>query len=1116
MAATGHGGLQMRYLARPVSKYHAAYQRAVHVGFNDQVSAEPTKATGQTEPDDSSDVDVPAIAAGVTVSVVLLIIAGVALYIWYRKKFPVRMIIGKDFGKFTNPAYSRKSSTATLTRQDSFEKEIQKMSAEKCVSHDNHVDLSDEQEYQPTSGLTMLGSIGLREGLDDLDSPEMKKRFYTKQRKKVVPGPKVVIEEEEEGEKGKVTNISDSSSDTSDTSSTEEKNSASDENSDGEGFRPVTDAPKIKRKRISTYLNEVLDRQNSHDSSYVDEQDGPGISSDTGVVPGSVDVVVHAEKQQMTDKEMPDNDEQSNNEELVEVRVSSDVPSANDAVEQNEIDENAKGVSKPDRPLLKLGIQGLNFTDDVDDNEGSQSSTSTDEDNKTEESMKTQNDLIVENGKETNFTTAEIMTEVNNLLQQETKSSFESIGKSEPINESGQVEHIVVLPDVTEVDDVEGEHETFSVPEESNALTCGKFSDEKEMLIVGIPDVSEISAVLTDIANETEASSKQDAAEVSSVPSLLDEIQLEGVNLTNDTYRGATYGQMSDMQPESAAVDIATERISEEPEELAHKKEDHTVPNQDIVGYLTRDEMRELTARTKSFGEDSLSSVYSGEIVEEDLPVAEIAEQDYFSSGLSLDETDSLEIPYKNKAEVQFERLIQDIEKHSNSSDVEEGGEVTENADQEDETTKTEQSVISFDSSPFDSIPNECNGETSDFLPLVDHSKSNNSQTLTIAPSSDERFANSSTKQPFIDFSSFEEKNISIDKSSSAQPTSLLMSGFDMGESSTDVQNQLNVLKIPPDEHLLNASSAEDDSDDSKESNEDLMEYVVNPDVNGEGIADDEEDDDQIDELQLTTESGGKGRRTSVTLENPSFDTLDFSKFQQNTSDAKLDDNDKESDVEARMKPTALGRRESVSLDNPFYDTNDQVLPEPQQKGEKLRVIQVSNLLVTPPTSSSESSSEDTESETGSGGEYQVNPSSDREDEDLKTTSKFEKELQYPDLPEGVVNFLSFDSESERANATESKPTLTSLLGIDPRESTKLEPVESDVSSLDSATLKEIEDISSDSEASNKGHGLASSTASASAPKKFSLSSISRKFKSSFKTTAKPDLKTGDNDIVDV
>lgn len=1107
VAVTGHGGVQMWYQARPISEYHAAYQRAARIGFNDQVSVEPTKATGQTRDDNGSGVDVAAIAAGVTVTVIVLIVVGVGIYIWYRKKYPVRMIIGKDFGKFTNPAYNRKTSTATLTRPDSFEKEIQKMASETCVSHDNPVDLSDEQEYQPTAGLTLLGSLGIREGLDDLDSPEIKKRNNTRQRRKIVPSTKVVIEEEEEADKDEVKKISDSSDSSS---SDNEKSDASDENSDGEGFRPVTDAPKIKRKRVSAYLNEVLDRQSSQDSA---DGDADCTIKEEMIPSDGTDKVLHIQQhnQKQNEEVMPIKEGEVNTNDAVD--ESADDQNDNDAVEQNE--EN-KHVSAPDRPMtvLKLGSQDFKFTDEG----SSQSSTSLEEDDIKEESSKTENNPTPDTKhEEVDFTPEEIITEVNNLLQKEAQFSNDNTVQLCSDVDVNKHESASDHPKDTEkeINEIKATINETSGSEQVDEVGRGNFPDGNELSTNEVDMLSESTDLMNEVSNEYN--------NTSTIPSLLGEIQQDSVDQLNDS--NGSHHNMAEIQTDAAVIPTVSESTTGALDGI----DQNTHINHEIIGYLTKDEMREFTARSKSFGEDSIDSVYSGEMVEVDNPVAEIPEQE-FSSGLSIDETDNLEVPYKSKAELQFEKLIHDIDNSSSSADIEKVDNVIEIVNQEEIRSEKEETLISPDLSAGNPTNGE-GGETSDFISHFDNSDKTVSQTVNASLSPFEEFGNVTENiptQPLLELSFVGDTNISR-VNPLVQPVKLLMSGFDIGESSTDTHSE-----ISPDNQIGNESNSEDDSDSSKMSDKNVIEYIINPETL-ETSDEEDEDDDHVDELQRITEAGGKGKRRSISLENPLFDTLDFSQFQQNSLDSKQEDSDKESENDTEMKPSLIRRRESVSLDNPFFDTDDHEVQTQPHQGEKLKVIQVSNLLITPPTSSNESSDEDSDSETGSVGEYQINPPSDHEEnqfsdrEDNASSKQAENALygqsndpskhqqqQPPDigLPVGVMDFSALEQQSGHANNLENTIPLHIPSVFDHRKKVNLDAPESDVSSLDSTTMKEIDNLSSDSEASNQDNGKAQ--ANAPAQKRFSLSSISRKLKSSFKTTGKSDLQTGDNDMVDV
>jgi len=58
------------------------------------------------------------IIVGILVPIILIGIAGLIFYIWYRKKYPVRMGMGRNFTTFTNPAYSKRGGTVTLAANE--------------------------------------------------------------------------------------------------------------------------------------------------------------------------------------------------------------------------------------------------------------------------------------------------------------------------------------------------------------------------------------------------------------------------------------------------------------------------------------------------------------------------------------------------------------------------------------------------------------------------------------------------------------------------------------------------------------------------------------------------------------------------------------------------------------------------------------------------------------------------------------------------------------------------------------------------------------------------------------------------------------------------------------
>ncbi|XP_005088890.1 uncharacterized protein LOC101859524 isoform X2 [Aplysia californica] len=58
------------------------------------------------------------IAVGVIIPLLIIGAVAIVIYICYRKKYPVRMIIGREFGKFSNPQYSTPKRAPTLVRPD--------------------------------------------------------------------------------------------------------------------------------------------------------------------------------------------------------------------------------------------------------------------------------------------------------------------------------------------------------------------------------------------------------------------------------------------------------------------------------------------------------------------------------------------------------------------------------------------------------------------------------------------------------------------------------------------------------------------------------------------------------------------------------------------------------------------------------------------------------------------------------------------------------------------------------------------------------------------------------------------------------------------------------------
>ena len=117
-----------------------------------------------SQPDDNTNdgEDGPSgvvIAIAVLVPVVTIAVIICLVYVWYRRRYPVRMVFGKDFATFSNPSYTKRSSTLTLVRDPNdvdFERDIENGVRLTGVYYNKALDISDETQYQPTSGNSTL------------------------------------------------------------------------------------------------------------------------------------------------------------------------------------------------------------------------------------------------------------------------------------------------------------------------------------------------------------------------------------------------------------------------------------------------------------------------------------------------------------------------------------------------------------------------------------------------------------------------------------------------------------------------------------------------------------------------------------------------------------------------------------------------------------------------------------------------------------------------------------------------------------------------------------------------------------------------------------------------
>lgn len=170
-----------------------------------------TTTTSAGNTNDSGGTSPAVIAVSVSIPLILIGIGACLVYVWYRRKYPVRMIVGKDFSKFSNPAYNKRSSTATLVREnaaidDDYRRDIEEGAAYTGVAHDNPaLNMEDDPQYQPIPSLTHSMPIydNYRRSFEDSPqlqkkAPEKPKRLYSSEHVPFENG-----EEEDASTKGK-------------------------------------------------------------------------------------------------------------------------------------------------------------------------------------------------------------------------------------------------------------------------------------------------------------------------------------------------------------------------------------------------------------------------------------------------------------------------------------------------------------------------------------------------------------------------------------------------------------------------------------------------------------------------------------------------------------------------------------------------------------------------------------------------------------------------------------------------------------------------------------------------------------------------------------------------
>ncbi|PVD29307.1 hypothetical protein C0Q70_11904 [Pomacea canaliculata] len=128
-----------------------------------------TITTGDlTDSISSSDSDIGGkVAAGVVVPLLVLAVGLAVTYYCYRKRFPVRMVMGRNFGKFSNPNYARPARPHSLVRKDADDvfQQMQPVSV-------STVNLENGNDYEKT-----YVNAAFEFDSHDVDEEEVERRF---------------------------------------------------------------------------------------------------------------------------------------------------------------------------------------------------------------------------------------------------------------------------------------------------------------------------------------------------------------------------------------------------------------------------------------------------------------------------------------------------------------------------------------------------------------------------------------------------------------------------------------------------------------------------------------------------------------------------------------------------------------------------------------------------------------------------------------------------------------------------------------------------------------------------------------------------------------------------
>ncbi|CAC5416431.1 unnamed protein product [Mytilus coruscus] len=173
-------------LAVTSHKAQASQHNTIYTTTNHQVLSTESDFTSETEnttkqigtalPKSKKGGSPAAIAVGVVVPILILTLIGVVVYKWYRRKYPVRMVLGKNFSKFQNPVYNKKTSTLSLVRSVPYDAPYS--GAEQDGGHDNPSLDMEYRDLQPVNFSTSYEDVESLTEINEVPKkpPRSKKR----------------------------------------------------------------------------------------------------------------------------------------------------------------------------------------------------------------------------------------------------------------------------------------------------------------------------------------------------------------------------------------------------------------------------------------------------------------------------------------------------------------------------------------------------------------------------------------------------------------------------------------------------------------------------------------------------------------------------------------------------------------------------------------------------------------------------------------------------------------------------------------------------------------------------------------------------------------------------